>query len=338
MCLSGRPNPVSEHPHFGSILAKLRPSTRNVPSYVWLQKLEEGGNQPLNYLTGGSLGQTYAPLQIGAGQDNPSALGFRVKTFDPAEELTAARIHDRRELLEALDGKSLRAGHYAQYAQFDHLHERAFDMVTGPEARRSFELDQEPARVRDRYGRHPLGQNLLLARRLIESGVRLVSVNAWTGLAPGTQLHSVNIWDGHGDVPYIGNTFGTGTYGLGFMLPRLDQAVSALLEDLEQRGRLESTLIVLVGEFGRTPQINKMGREHWPNCYSALLAGGGIRGGLVYGASDKIGAYVKDCPVKPETFAATVFHALGVAPETRLSPDGFTEPVSTGQPVADLFG
>src|SRR5262249_52070309 len=157
-----------------------------------------------------------------------------------------------------------------------------------PEARRSFNLDQEPARVRDRYGRHPLGQNLLLARRLIEAGVRLVSVHAWTGLAPGTQLHSVNVWDGHGKVAYIGNTFSTGTYGLGFMLPRLDHAVSALLTDLEQRGRLQDTLIVMVGEFGRSPQINEMGREHWPSCYSAMLAGGGIRGGMVYGASDKI--------------------------------------------------
>jgi hypothetical protein len=331
MCLSGRPAPASEHPHFGSILARLRPSTRNVPSYVWLQRLEEGGNQPASYLTGGSLGRACAPLLIGDRLDNPSAPGFRVKAFDPAEGLTAERILERQALAGRLPTRPIRAG------QFGRLHQRAFDIVSGPAARRSFNLEEEPARVRDRYGRHPLGQNLLLARRLIEGGVRLVSVNGWTGLAPGTQLHSVNVWDGHGNVPYIGNTFGTGTYGLRFMLPRLDQAVSALLEDLELRGRLHDTLVVVAGEFGRTPRINNMGREHWPNCYSAMLAGGGVRAGVVYGSSDGTAAYVKDSPVGPEAFAATIFRALGIPPETRLSPDGFTEPVSTGEAIAELL-
>jgi uncharacterized protein (DUF1501 family) len=135
--------------------------------------------------------------------------------------------------------------------------------------------------------------------------------------------------------------FCTGQFGLGLVLPRFDQALSALLEDLAARGLLDETLVVVVGEFGRTPKITANphpGRDHWPACYSALLAGAGVRGGLVYGASDRIGAYVKDRPVSPEDFAATLFAALGVPGETRISPDAATLPVSTGQPIADLFG
>src|SRR5437899_8644655 len=136
-----------------------------------------------------------------------------------------------------------------------------------------------------------------MARRLVEAGVRLVSIHAWTGVARGEKLITVNVWDGHGGIDYIGNTFATGTYGLGFILPRLDQAVSALLEDLEVRGLLEETLVVMLGEFGRTPKISRMGRDHWPYCYAGLLAGAGVRGGAVYGASDKQGAHVTDRPV-----------------------------------------
>jgi hypothetical protein len=179
---------------------------------------------------------------------------------------------------------------------------------------------------------------LLLARRLIEAGVRLVSIHAWTGIAPGTKRITVNVWDGHGGIDYIGNTFGTGTYGLGFILPRLDQAVSALLEDLGQRGLLDETLVGMLGEFGRTPTISRQGRDHWPHCYSAMLAGGGVRGGQVYGASDRHGAYVKDGPVSPEDFGATLLSALGIPLETRLAPDGFTNPASEGQPVPGLLG
>ena len=140
----------------------------------------------------------------------------------------------------------------------------------------------------------------------------------------------------------MGNAFGTGSYGMGWCLPRLDEALSALLIDLKDRGMLESTLVVVAGEFGRTPHINAMatnpGRQHWPSCYSAILAGGGIRGGAVYGESDRIGAYVKDKPVRPQDLGATIYHALDIPLETRLGKDGFTRPVSSGQPLLGLFG
>jgi hypothetical protein len=213
-------------------------------------------------------------------------------------------------------------------------------MVSSPATRQAFDLDQEPAALRERYGRQqPLGQYLLLARKLVEAGVRLVSVVAWCGSPPGKGSAFTQTWDMHGDA---GSIFGTDNYrGLGWVLPQLDQAVSALLEDLEQRGLLETTLVALVGEFGRKPQISKApspGRDHWAACYSAMLAGAGIRGGSVYGASDKHAAYVKDKPVSPEDFGATLFHALGVPPETEVRElDGRPHPVSRGQPLVELL-
>jgi hypothetical protein len=195
--------------------------------------------------------------------------------------------------------------------------------------------------VRDRYGRHVLGQNLLLARRLVEAGVRLITVNAWCGRACTEDILATEGWDHHGVAGQVDGIFGTRTYGLGFMLPRFDQAVSALLDDLHQRGLLETTLVVVVGEFGRTPKITNIpfpGRDHWSQCYSALLAGGGIPGGHVYGASDKIGAFVAQDPVSPEAFHATLYAALGIPSHTRYGPDGFSLRVSEGEPIRGLVG
>jgi hypothetical protein len=325
--MTGHTQPAPDTPYFGAVMARLRPASRNVPSYVWVQNLA-GDVQP-RYFTGGFLGPAYSPLRIGTDLDNPSAANFRVTAFDPPKDISPDRLKQRWDLLNALD---------ASDTKLRHFQERAVELITGTEARRAFDLEREPRALRDRYGRHPLGQNLLLARRLIEAGVRLVSVTAWTGTPPGEKFRNVQTWDMHGEGAGLGSMFGTGAFGLGWALPNLDQAVSALLEDLQVRGRLESTLVVLVGEFGRSPKITKAGRDHWPACYSALVAGAGIRGGLVYGTSDSQGGYVRDGPVSPERFGATLFHALGVPPETRFGADGFTRPVSTGQPLLELFG
>ena len=151
------------------------------------------------------------------------------------------------------------------------------------------------------------------------------------------------VWrrDGDGSEMGMGNAFGNGSYGMGWCLPCLDQGLSALLVDLRERGLLERTLVVVMGEFGRTPRINQPninpGRQHWPNCWSAILAGGGIRGGAVYGETDRIGAYVKDRPVRVQDLGATIYHALNVPLETRLGADGFTNPVSTGTPIEAIF-
>jgi uncharacterized protein (DUF1501 family) len=338
VCMTGHSAPAESTPYYGAVVARLRPATRNVTSYVWLQNLA-GDVQP-RYLTGGFLGAAYAPLRVGTDLDNPSAPGFRFKAFDPPPDVSTRRLLDRQGLLARVESADKSLSLTGPGGDLRRFQERAVDLVTGPDARQAFDLEAEPAPVRDRYGRHPLGQNLLLARRLVEAGVRLVSVTAWTGNPPGEKFVNVQTWDMHGPgaASYIGSIFGTGSYGLGWALPRLDEALSALLTDLGERGLLASTLVVLVGEFGRTPKVVKLGRDHWPACYSALLAGAGVRGGAVYGASDRSAAYVRDNPVRPEDFGATLFHALDVPPETRLGADGFTRPASAGRPILDLFG
>lgn len=335
VAMTGHSSPAENTPYFGSVAAKLKPATRNVPSYVWLQNLA-GDVQP-RYLTGGFLGPAYGPLRVGTDLDNPAAPAFRMRAFDPPADVPAARLRDRHRLLDQVDSRGQTRGTPDGLRPF---RERAVDLIAGPEARVAFDLERESPQTRDRYGRHPLGQNLLMARRLIEAGTRLVSVTAWCGNSPGEKFTNVQTWDMHGPgaAPYIGSIFGTGSYGLGWALPRVDEAMSALLTDLAERGMLDSTLVVMVGEFGRSPKVTKEGRDHWPACYTALLAGAGIRGGSVYGSSDRTGGYVKDLPVRPEEFGATLFHALGVPPDTKLGADGFTRPVSAGQPVLGLFG
>jgi hypothetical protein len=335
VCMTGHSAPAADTPYYGAVMARLRPATRNIPSYVWLQNLA-GDVQP-RYLTGGFLGAAYAPLRVGTDLDNPSAANFRMTAFDTVPDVPAARLLGRRDLLAAVAPTSRHALDALATLRMRHFQERAVELVTGPQARRAFDLGREPAAARDRYGRHPLGQNLLLARRLIEAGVRLVSVTAWAGTPPGERFRNVQTWDMHGNGAGLGSIFGTGAYGLGWALPRVDEAVSALLEDLQARGLLDSTLVVMVGEFGRSPRIVNAGRDHWPACYTALLAGAGIRGGQVHGASDASGAYVRDNPVSPEDFGATLFTALGVPPETRLGLDGFTQPASTGRPVQAML-
>jgi hypothetical protein len=335
VCMTGHSDPAADDPYYGAVLARLRPATCNIPSYVWVQNLA-GDVQP-RYLSGGFLGAAYSPLRIGTDLDNPSVPNFRVTAFDPPPDVPLGRLRGRHDLLAAVEPGASPLLHGPPADGLRRFQEKAIDLVTGADARRAFDLDREPAAVRDRYGRWPLGQNLLLARRLIEAGVRLVSVTAWTGLPPGEKFRNVQTWDMHGNGAGLGSIFGTGHFGLGWALPRLDEAVAALLEDLDLRGLLESTLVVVVGEFGRSPRVVNAGRDHWPSCYSALVAGAGIRGGTVHGSSDKQGGYVRDDPVSPEDFGATLFHALGVGPGTRLGADGFTRPASTGQPILSLF-
>jgi uncharacterized protein (DUF1501 family) len=331
VCMTGHSNPTPDTPYFGSVVARLRPALGNVPPYVWVQNLA-GDVQP-RYLTGGFLGASYSPLRVGTDLDNPSAPGFRFTAFDSPANLTGERLRERWQLLNCVEPSRRGTG----VESIRRFQERAVDLVTGPEARRAFDLAREPGKLRDRYGRHPLGQNLLMARRLIEAGVRLVSVTAWAGTPATEKFRNVQTWDMHGDGAGLGSIFGTGAFGLSWALPNLDQAVSALLEDLQLRGLLDSTLVVMVGEFGRSPKVVRAGRDHWPACYSALLAGAGIRGGLVYGSSDRHGGYVRDSAVRPEDFGATLFHALGIEPGTRLGADGFTRPASEGRPVMGLF-
>jgi len=339
-CLSGQAGAPVDAPYIGSILAKVRPSQRAIADYVWLIKCV---GDPVfcapNIATGGSLGTPYAPLFVGSAENNPARPGFKAPDLLVSSE-TPERMRGRRQLLDGLE----RPSSERRQEEWQKLHRRGFELATTEGPRQAFDIEEEEPRLRDRYGRNPLGQNLLLARRLVEAGVGFVTVNGWTGPAPGQTGGGPpsSSWDMHGGEMGMGNAFGNGSYGMGWCLPCLDAALSALLIDLEDRGLLKSTLVVVVGEFGRTPRINTNqgipGRQHWPFCYSALLAGAGIRGGMVYGESDKIGAYVKDRPVRPEDFSATLYHALGVRVESRLTKEGAARPLSTGQPILDLFG
>src|SRR5439155_16362620 len=218
----------------------------------------------------------------------------------------------------------------------DAFYEQAFAMLSSPAAKRAFNVNLEPPMVRDRYGRNEYGESFLLARRLVEAGVRIVSV-IWMYLLPKGGVS--NVWDNHGGTGSLGSITGYAMLKEKYCLPPLDQAMSALLEDLHERGMLDDTLVVAVGEFGRTPKINAtQGRDHWGRTQSALLAGGGIRGGQVYGATDSQAAFVKDNPVSPEDFLATIYAALGVAPGAEIHDrDGRPYGVTEGAPVEALF-
>lgn len=342
--LSGQADAPLDSPYMGSIVAKVRPPQHSIASYVWLIKCV---GDPVfcapNIGTGGHLGASHCPMFVGSASNHPA-----MPTFKAPEELLPAvapdRMLDRQRLLAGLNSVEYAGLDNRTTRDWQDIYGRAVELANGASGRQAFELDREPTAVRDRYGMHALGQNLLLARRLVESGVGFVTVNGWTGPAPGETGGGPpsSSWDMHGGEMGMGNAFGTGSYGMGWCLPRLDEALSALLTDLKERGMLESTLVVVTGEFGRTPRINisgpNPGRQHWPTCYSSILAGGGIRGGMVYGESDNIGAFVKDKPVRPQDIGATIFHALDIPLELRLGKDGFTRPVSSGQPIMSLFG
>jgi hypothetical protein len=316
--------PPSERdtPHLGSMLARLRGTSGTLPSFVTLPWLAlhpaaPGGRAPGQ--NGGWLGRSYDPMVV---PGDPTRPDWKVPELSLVDGVGLDRIESRRELLAEIDRQRAELGTAGPTG----LKGRAFDLLASQQARAAFDLAQEPEQVRERYGRNIHGQCVLLARRLVEHGVPLVSVN-WHN-------DGRNFWDTHGhNFSRLKND----------LIPPADQALSALLEDLERRGMLEDTIVAWVGEFGRRPQIDPGGggggRAHWPFCYSGLLAGGGIRGGVVYGRSDKHAAHPAESPVSPQDFAATLLHALGVAPETTVE-DRFGRPIRVceGTPITALFG
>jgi len=273
------------------------------------------------YLTpgqfGGCLGTRYDPFVL---DDDPNAATFRVKNMGLDASLTPGRFQERLALLNHMSAAS-RPIASAQVAQMDIFNEQATAMLKSGKAADAFDLTKEPDKVRERYGRHSWGQSHLLARRLIESGTRFV-----------TTVNGPSItWDTHKD-----NFNGLKNR----LVPPMEQAYAALLDDLDERGLLDSTLVVWMGEFGRTPKINTdAGRDHWPGCYSVLLAGGGVRGGQVIGSSDTTGAYPKDRPISPADIHASIYSALGYdyrEIEYRSS-DGRPVALTEGTTISELF-
>jgi hypothetical protein len=328
----------SDHPGIGGILHDVVGDCGEMPPWVVLPRPFGTNSPPYKGQSAGFLGPARDPLLFN--KEKKGSLSEAPLTLDairPAEELTADRMIARRRLLEAVN---VPANLSAAPAALDVNYEKAFRLLTNESTNRAFDLDREPATVRDRYGRNEYGQSFLMARRLVEAGVRFVNV-FWTFFdEKGCQF---NLWDNHGvanDVCGIdGQLTGAQQLTHEYCTPSFDRSFSALLEDLDDRGLLDETLVVVAGEFGRTPKINKTsGRDHWAHCYTQLLAGGGVRGGHVYGASDATGAYVQDSPVTPDDFHATVLHAFGLTPETAvLAPEGRPVRVTTGTPVTALF-
>ena len=330
---------TDDQPYIGSFVAKHNPSKRNIVSNAWLIKCV---GPPVfcapNIGIGGYLGSAYAPVFVGSAENHPAMENF---TPPPIYDLgDPNRLEQRRGLLGSLESKILAED--VRGADWSDLREKGYHAMTRPEGRAAFKLDREPEQVRDRYGRNPLGQNLLLARRMVEAGVRFVTVNGWAGQAPhDTAGPPSSSWDMHGGNMGMGNAFGDGSYGMGFCLPRLDQALAALLSDLKERGMMDNTLVVVTGEFGRTPKVLTQlppGRQHWPQCFSAIMAGAGIAGGQVYGKSNRYGEYPTSNPVRPEELAATIYHALGIPLNEPQNNSGIPRPITTGKPIMELFG
>ncbi|MGD9723191.1 MAG: DUF1501 domain-containing protein [Pirellulales bacterium] len=286
----------------------------------------------------GFLGAQHDPLEL----QSPGEVNVRAPhSLDMPDGMDATRLQARHGLLKLMEShdrvvqkRGITPGGAPGLEQF---REQAFRMLMSPESRGAFDVSQEPDAVRDRYGRNEYGESFLLSRRLVAAGVRLVSV-VWSYICPDGNV--ANVWDNHGGTGSLGGITGFAMLKEKYCLPPLDQAYSALLEDLSARGMLDETLVVMLGEFGRTPKINSaQGRDHWGPCQSVVLAGGGIRGGQLYGSSDQHAAYPKTHAVSPEDLIATMYHAMGIGPESLIydherRPHRLTE----GRPLVELFG
>lgn len=323
-------------PSIGSVLAKLGRGRPPLPPFVSMRPKLPGDVprfvEQSHGQFGGWLGDEFAPLTIDANPHDPQ---YRVGDFQPIEGLSGARLDRRREFLATLDRTTPRPATAAPPQVMAAHYERAFELLNSSLAREAFDLTQEPAEVRERYGRNPHGQSVLQARRLIERGVALVTV-FW----PNDGIKNVSVyWD---------------THSRNFvdlrerLMPVADQAFAALLDDLSERGLLDETLVIWSGEFGRTPRIGQRnsdagagadGRDHWPNCFTTVLAGGGVVGGQVYGSSDPFAAYPASDAVQPVDLTATVYHLLGAPPHLELR-DRQNRPlvVCPGEPIGRLYG
>ena len=303
-----------DHPHVGAALARVLGFPSGLPSFVMLPMTihPTGPTEPHPGQGAGFLGPAYDPYLIDSDPNHPQYVPGPLRRH---ADITDHRLAARRRLLERFG----RVEQGRAVADFSVYYEQAMDLVSSSAVQAAFNIRAEPDRVRARYGRHIFGQSVLLARRLIEAGIRLVHVN-W----PHQQF------DTHGNhFPQVKNR----------LLPPVDVAYSALLEDLLRRGRLDDTLVIMMGEFGRTPKVNKnAGRDHWPQCFSLVLAGGGIRGGQLYGSSDNIAAYPASDPVSPHDLMATLYRCLGVDPHTTIDDLlGRKYPLSDGRPIDRLL-
>ena len=297
----------NDRPSIGSIAARVRgPNAPGLPPYVSMPNMPQFGSSSY-------LGAGYNPFNV---EGDPQGAS-KVRNLDLAKGLDMGRLEDRKYLLAKLDRIERERDASGMMDGIDHFTTQAYEMVTGPAARRAFDMSREDPRLRDRYGRTPIGQRCLLARRLVEAGVTFVTITEGN-------------WDHHGTIfPQCRQ-----------MLPPLDNAVATLVEDLHDRGLAERVLVLVWGEFGRSPRISGGGRDHWPGAMSAMMAGGGLKMGQVVGATNRKGEYPAERPLRPEDVIQTVYHVLGVNSLQEFpNESGRPMPIlNTGSPITELVG
>ena len=303
-----RPSPALQFPSIGSVLSHEFGSRNNLPPYVCVP------NQPNVYAGSGYLSSAFAPFSLGS---DPADGGFKVRDLDLPGGVDDSRFATRRTALEAVNAYFQQKEKSDKIAAMNSFYDGAYSLISSPEARQAFDIAKEPDALRDEYGRNPAGQRMLLARRLVESGVRLVNL-------------TYGGWDMHDNI----------VAGFRNQMPAFDQAFHRLVTDLEQRGLLDSTVVMVSSEFGRTPKINgTAGRDHWPKVFSVVLAGGGIKKGIVYGSSNAVASDPEENPIGVEDLFTTIYHTLGVVADKELMAPGDRpiEIVNGGEVRKDLL-
>lgn len=303
-----KPSPALIFPSFGSVVSHEFGPRNNLPPYVCVP------NVPNEFAGTGYLSSSYGPFALG---DDPTSASFKVRDLNLASGVSPERFVRRKSALDVVNRRFGSMTSADSVKAMDTFYDRAYGLLDSPDARTAFEIEKEDPKLRDRYGRNQAGQRLLMARRLVEAGVRLVTV-------------TYGGWDMHANIT---NAFRS-------QMPSLDVALATLIDDLSQRGMLDETLVIVSSEFGRTPKINQdAGRDHWPKVFSTLLAGGGVKGGLVYGASDATASEPEDKPVSPENLATTMYHLLGIVADKELMAPGARpiEIVDGGEVITDIL-
>jgi len=313
-------------PAYGSVVDKLVPSKNGMPTFVsYPYTISDGSITPGQHAS--FLGKAHDPLFF---TEDPNSPDFKLPELSLPSSLSLDRLQRRREMQRLVDRQAKLLEYSAEARGFDEYYDRAIGMLTSEKVRRAFDLSTEPTEIRDRYGRSTYGQSCLLARRLVEAGVKFVTVYFASSI--GGRSDTSGGWDTHGFdntrmFPIVKK----------YHFPRTEETLPTLLDDLDERGLLEDTLVLWMGEFGRTPKINaNISRDHWPQCYTVLLAGGGVKQGYVYGKSDATGSYPDEHPVRPEDLAATLYYLLGINPAAEVTDRNNRPLVIGGKPVLDV--
>ncbi len=303
-----KPSPALQYPSFGAVVSHEYGPRNNLPPYICIP------NVPNEHAGTGYLPSSYGGFALGS---DPSRSNFSVRDLDLARGVDEERFAKRKQALEVVNGRFASMTGADNVGAMSTFYERAYDLLDTPAAKEAFDIDKEDGKLRDRYGRNQAGQRLLMARRLVEAGSRLVTL-------------TYGGWDMHQGI----------TAAFNRTMPALDQGLSALIDDLSERGMLEETLVMVTSEFGRTPKINNdAGRDHWPKVFSVMLAGGGIKGGMIYGASDSTAAEPEDKPVSPADLATTMYRQLGIVADKELMAPGARpiEIVDGGKVIEDIL-